>query len=597
MGVGSEERNLLILFGSQTGTAQEVAEQIWREAKRHGWEGCVRGMDEVEPVALLRQEACVFVCSTTGQGQEPDNMRSLWRFLLHRALPQGSLQNMSFGVLGLGDSSYAKFNFVAKRLQRRLMQLGATPLLAAGLADDQHQLGPDAVVGPWTTDLWSKLDEAFPLPQGGRGQETEEGKVPEVVPMRYKVRIGRKGDRAVRGREIPSDQVLVATLEERVRTTSADHDQEVNLVRVRASGLSYSPGDVLMVQPLNPDDKVERLLRLFRLEPDDTIELLETDERHPIPLPPSWMCPNPCPAAEVVAKLLDLQAVPQRYALTLMAHFTTSELEEERLLELASPQGQEDLFSYCHRPRRSTLEVLEDFPHAAAALPPEFLFDIFRLIRPRAFSIASAPQTYPECAELLVAVVKYRTILSSPRLGLCSNWLARLPIGAPLHVWVKPGSFTFPKDQTIPVICVGPGTGCAPFLSLAQQRASYPEPRAEMVMFFGCRKEKGDFHCEQQWRRLAAEGVIRLFCAFSQDQPDKVYVQHKIEEQAALLWRLLALEGAFFYVAGNAKNMPKGVRDAVLQVAQSQGGLDVTAAETFVSGLEKGGRYQTETWA
>jgi len=129
---------------------------------RNHWHGRVRAMDEIEPLELLQQRVCVFVCSTTGQGEEPDNMRQLWRFLLLRSLPSTSLLKLKFGVLGLGDSSYAKFNFVAKRLHKRLVQLGATPLCPAGLADDQHDLGPDAVVEPWTIALWDTLDQLNP---------------------------------------------------------------------------------------------------------------------------------------------------------------------------------------------------------------------------------------------------------------------------------------------------------------------------------------------------------------------------------------------------------------------------------------------------
>jgi sulfite reductase alpha subunit-like flavoprotein len=164
----------------------------------------------------------------------------------------------------------------------------------------------------------------------------------------------------------------------------------VRLLKLSVLGVKYNPGDVLMVQPKNSAENVNRLLKMFKLSGDDVIHLLTTDDKFPISLPPRWMCANPCTVFECVRNLLDLQAIPQRYCLQLMAHFTTSELEKERLLEFCSPEGQQDLISYCHRPKRSTLEILEDFPHALAAIPVEFLFDLFKTIRPRAFSIASA---------------------------------------------------------------------------------------------------------------------------------------------------------------------------------------------------------------
>lgn len=148
---------------------------------------------------------------------------------------------------------------------------------------------------------------------------------------------------------------------------------------------------------------------------------------------------------------------------------------------------------------------------------------------------------HADTVELLVAVVKYKTLLKAPRLGLCSNWMASLTPASELSVWVKSGSFTFPDSpvrfivvntilqcnviflQEIPVIFVGPGTGCAPFRSYVQRRAALqPAVRDKIIFFFGCRKEHGDFHCAEEWRQFAESGIIKMFTAFSQDQADKV---------------------------------------------------------------------------
>ena len=125
-------RIVTTLYGSQTGTAQDISEQIWRESKKFYFKGSVMAMDDYDVRKLIDEKVCVFVCSTTGQGDEPDNMKKFWKFLLRKNLPADSLRNLHFGVVGLGDSSYSKFNFVAKRLHKRLIQLGATPLLSAG---------------------------------------------------------------------------------------------------------------------------------------------------------------------------------------------------------------------------------------------------------------------------------------------------------------------------------------------------------------------------------------------------------------------------------------------------------------------------------
>lgn len=159
-------RKLTILYGSQTGTAQDLAEFIWRESKRYFFSGCVMPMDSYDIQNLINERAVVFVCSTTGQGDEPDNMKQFWRFLLRKSLPANSLNGLKFAVLGLGDSGYEKFNFVAKRLHKRLQQLGASAIIPVGLCDDQHDLGASAVYVNWLNDLWIELLVSFPLPDG-----------------------------------------------------------------------------------------------------------------------------------------------------------------------------------------------------------------------------------------------------------------------------------------------------------------------------------------------------------------------------------------------------------------------------------------------
>lgn len=158
------ERKLTILYGSQTGTAQDLAEYIWRESKRFHFIGSVLSMDKYDVRELINERLVVFICSTTGQGEEPENMKSFWKFLLRKGLPVDSLCSLNCAVLGLGDSGYEKFNFVAKRLNKRLQQLGANTVMPVGLCDEQHDLGASAVYEQWIVDLWDKLLTLFPLP-------------------------------------------------------------------------------------------------------------------------------------------------------------------------------------------------------------------------------------------------------------------------------------------------------------------------------------------------------------------------------------------------------------------------------------------------
>lgn len=154
---------ILILYGSETGNAKDYAEMIWRQSNNYGFTGPVLPMNDYKIQNLINERLIVFVCSTTGQGDEPENMKRFWQFLLRRNLPTSSLKDLNFACLGLGDSSYEFFNYAAKRLRKRLLNLSAKELVPLGLCDDQHDHGPGAAAIPWIESLWKTLVSLFPI--------------------------------------------------------------------------------------------------------------------------------------------------------------------------------------------------------------------------------------------------------------------------------------------------------------------------------------------------------------------------------------------------------------------------------------------------
>uniref|UniRef100_A0A1B6IAI2 NADPH-dependent diflavin oxidoreductase 1 n=3 Tax=Homalodisca liturata TaxID=320908 RepID=A0A1B6IAI2_9HEMI len=585
-------RKLTILYGSQTGSAQEVAERMWREARCNHFHGPVKAMDDYTVSELIFEQLVVFVCSTTGQGDQPDNMKKFWKFLLRKNLPVDSLRNLRFAVLGLGDSSYVKFNHVAKKLHRRLEGLGAHALCNVGLADDQHDLGADAVVDPWLQNLWNILNIMYPPPVELASQAVT------FPSSRWNV--------------VPSDVILSNRTEwlqwednsslcpvfANQRITHNQHFQDVRLIKLKSS-LSYSPGDVVMIRPQNLPESTEQLLEILKnhnlhcLRPDTMLTILSKDDD--MPVPPALS--HPVTVHQCAQLYWDLNAVPKRYTFQIMCNFTTSELEKEKLQELISAEGQEDLFKYCNRPRRTILEVLSDFPYASANIPISYFFDIFQPIRQRAFSIASSPKAHAGEIHILLAVVQYKTSLFKPRLGLCSNWLASCSINNHLPVCIKKGSFTFPLDNSIPIIMVGPGTGVAPFRSFIQERVCSDSADSDtLLLVFGNRNHMADFHMADEWKSLEHMRKLTLLTAFSRDQPHKIYVQHIIEKESSLIYRWLE-RGCWIYVAGNANNMPAAVRNAFVAVLQDKGGLVPQQADDFITSMESKGMYQTETWS
>nr|XP_005908713.1 PREDICTED: NADPH-dependent diflavin oxidoreductase 1 [Bos mutus] len=553
---------LLVLFGSQTGTAQDVSERLGREARRRQLSCRVEALDSYPVVNLINEPLVIFVCATTGQGDPPDNMKSFWRFIFRRSLPSTALRQMDFAVLGLGDSSYAKFNFVAKKLHRRLLQLGGSALLPMCLGDDQHELGPDAAIDPWLQDLWEKVLGPHPVPLN------LDLSPPGVLwPSKFTLQFLK--DTPSSGPEElcaagtdpqgpPSElQPFLAPMVSNQRVTGPSHFQDVRLIEfdISGSGISFAAGDLVLIQPENTASHVQQFCQALGLDPEQHFTL---QPREPGVTCPTRL-PQPCSVRRLVSQYLDIASVPRRSFFELLACLSPHELEREKLREFGSARGQEELCEYCTRPRRTALESLqvEDGPHGTA------------LER-----------------------------LREPRRGLCSSWLASLdPAQGPVRVplWVRSGGLTFPKTPHVPVIMVGPGTGVAPFRAAIQERVAQGE--TGNVLFFGCRRRDQDFYWEAEWEQLQARGCLTLVTAFSREQEQKVYVQHRLRALGPLVWELLDGRGAHFYLAGNAKYMPADVCDTLLSIFREEGGLSDPDAAAYLAQLQRTLRFQTETWA
>ncbi|XP_055587326.1 NADPH-dependent diflavin oxidoreductase 1 [Uranotaenia lowii] len=580
-------RKLTILYGSQSGTAQDLAEQIWRDSKLYHLQGSVAAMDDYDIGRLIEERFVVLVCSTYGQGEEPDNMKRFWKFLLRKSLPADSLCGMWFGVLGLGDSRYPKFNYVAKRLHKRLLQLGANAIVPVGLCDDQHDLGYGAVFMPWIDDFWNKLLELSPLP-AGLNKLDESPREYRWKVERYMEEIAIELGCDMYG-EFKVDNCFTSQVVENRRTTAPNHFQDVRFITFPKKEVNWKPGDVVYVRPHNSPKDVDCLFEIFHehnldMHKDTVILIKEIDNEMPVP----EILKKPLTLELVASQYWDLTAIPRARAFAVLARTCTDELEKEKLREFSTYEGQEELFSYANRPRRTILEVLKDFPHASKALTLPALFELFQPIKPRAFSIASSIGSGK--LQILVAVIEYRTKLQEPRRGICSNWLKNLSVGCTIRMWTRGGTFQLPKDSMIPIVMVGPGTGLAPFRAIIQERELlYDTERVgPLVLFFGCRQSQSDFHCEEDLRRWENSGLLTLFCAFSQDQKDKVYVQHLISKQGALLRKLLMELNGVFLVSGSSKNMPEAVREALGEAIGSS---------LYVDEMIKSDRYQEETWA
>lgn len=577
---------ILVLYGSQTGTAQDVAEQIWRESRQWGFQGPVLALEDYNIQQLIEERLVIFVVATTGDGMEPDNMKQAWRFLLKRSLPSNSLNGMQFACLGLGDSSYSKFNYAAKKLHKRLLNLGAKSICPLGLCDDQHDYGHLGTSLSWTAELWQTLSSTLAV---------RKQKEPMDVKM-WNVRVLEQGT-ALNEERLQWTQRQtphIFKLTENVRTTAEDHFQDVHLIQLRGNNcetITWQPGEVLDVQPQNSSEKIQEffdLLKEHNLEfnASTVVEVSSAHKDLPLPLPYA----APISLHQAAKYIWDLTAKPRQRFLEVLSLNCEDELEREKLLEFCTAQGLDDLIAYVNRPRRMVLELLQDFRHATSKLTLSQLFEMMPLIQTRSFSIASDISS--GSLDLLVAVVNYKTIMHTPRLGLCSNWLTHLESGVELCAGIKPGTMSWPKDPYTPLIMIGPGTGIAPFRSVIQNRLQLQQTGVNigpLVVFFGCRNKDKDYHFEQDFKAWQYNQSVEVHVAFSRDQDNKVYVQHLIRKRASHLAKLIKEQNAYVYVAGSSNNMPKAVREAFIEA------LDDDAI--YVDQMIKQRRYQEETWA
>lgn len=622
-----EKHKLLVLYATQTGNAMDAAECIGREAERRACPVSLLPIDQFDPSSLPDQSTVIFVVSTTGQGDTPDSMKVFWRFLLQRHLSQDWLEAVNYAVFGLGDSGYQKYNFVAKKLDKRLADLGGRPIIEKGLGDDQHPSGYEGALDPWMSLLWRSLYQINPelFPQGLDFivPDTELMGQPKVIITYHATNqahllLSDTSDldskamqveyaRLMSPAKFPSDKSRPhcwLRMTSNSSLTRADCGRDVRHLEFKfhSSAVEYEVGDVLEILPSQNPDAVDAFIRQCNLDPEALITVQSRDVADGAGAYPSRV---PIRLKTFVELTMDIaSASPRRYFFEVMSHYATAEHEKERLKYFASPEGRDDLYQYNQKERRTVLEVLDDFP--SVQMPFEWLVQLVPPLKTRAFSISSSPVAHPNQVHLTVSVVSWTTPFKRKRSGLCSKWLAELDPqqGVYVPVWFQKGLLPAPSPS-LPLILIGPGTGCAPFRGFIAERAiqSHSGPTAPILFFFGCRREEDDFLYSDFWLSHSKKGGVLseekgggFYVAFSRDQPKKVYVQHKMRDHSQKIWELLG-KGASVYVAGSSTKMPSDVMETFEEIISKEGGVPKEAAVRWLRALEKAGRYHVEAWS
>lgn len=680
-------RTALVLYGSETGNSQDVAEEMGRLTERLRFNTQVSELNSVTVRQLLLPSVVLIAISTTGQGDLPANTQAFWKMLRSVHLRLGCLHSVRFASFGLGDTSYPKFNWAHRKLYNRLVQLGAQPICDRGEADDQHPEGVNGSFLPWLIKLRQRLLEEYPLPDGIETIPDDVWLEPKwilnfanVEAISASTKISQDGKRILEDLEnsidhsdlqpespdIPPEDLLAisgsltATVVSNTRLTPPTHWQDVrHLTLTATSQHSYYPGDTLTVYPKNFPSDVTQFLKIMNWLPiaDSPLKFIPTSSvtlsshtSSPLHNLPS---PSDLTLRKLLTNYLDIISIPRRSFFSQLAHFTDDPLHRERLLEFTNPEHIDELYDYTTRPRRSILEVLQEFE--SVHIPWQHVCSIIPFMRGRQFSIASggrlktaeyaltklsATRNSQEAApineahgkrsgsqkdharfELLIAIVKYRTIIKRIRQGVCTRYIASLQPGQQLSVTLQKGALGISKTESDkPVIMVGPGTGVAPMRALIYERLVWQKEttqestsgqkgkdtqmrelkgntRPTDMLFFGCRNSQADFFFKQEWETLKKEKVmLDVFPAFSRDRKNKLYVQDLIRSHAARVYEALAVQNGLICICGSSGKMPQAVRESLVEVFQQQGNINHDDAEAYLIAMEKTGRYKQETW-
>jgi sulfite reductase (NADPH) flavoprotein alpha-component len=538
---------LTVLFGTESGNSESLADRAVKEAKKRGFAANMRNMADISPADLGSIANLLVIVSTWGDGEPPETAVSFFNELMAGGPDLGPTR---FSVCALGDTSYEKFCQTGKDIDARLAVLGAQRVVDRQDCDVDFE----EAFSSW---LDRSLKALAPATQ-----------VQAVLPV---LAAGASlGDGAF-GKKNPFPSELLETV--CLNGTCSDKETLHLELSLAGSGLTYEPGDSLAVVPSNAPDTVEAILQAAKLSGSEEIETKNSDGRIPL--------------AEALREKFDITAL-SRNVLEKLA--TASDSAELRAL--LADDAKERLKAFMAG--REIVDAIEQF--APSGLPAGTLAGLFRKLPPRLYSIASSPLSHPDEVHLTVAAVRYQSY-GRQRKGVCSTYLAdRVKPGDKIPVFVQPNkNFRLPADGSVPVIMVGPGTGIAPFRAFVEHRAALGAAGRNWL-FMGDQHYLYDFLYQLEWQDHLKSGVLsRLDVAFSRDQPEKIYVQHRMRERARDLFAWLE-DGAHLYVCGDATRMAAGVHETLISIVQSEGGLSREAAETYVENLKKSKRYQRDVY-
>ena len=578
---------LLVLYGSNLGTAEELATRVADLAEVNGFATRLGTLDDY--IGKLPEEGGLLIFCASYNGAPPDNATQFVKWL-DGGLPKNALAKVRYAVFGCGNSDWAAtYQSVPRTIDEELAAHGARSLSARGEGDARSDL--DGQFEKW-------FAKAAPAAMKELGIDSGFARSADDAPLYSIEPVAPSAVHTIVAQGGVAPMKVLDNSELQNKSGANPSDRSTRHIEVQLPpGISYRVGDHLSVVPRNDPALVDSVARRFGFLPADQIRLHVAEGRR-AQLPVD----DAVSVGRLLTEFVELQQVATRKQIQIMSEHTRCPVTKPKLLAYVgdSDASAEQYRSDVLAKRKSVFDLLEEYP--ACELPFHAYLEMLSLLAPRYYSISSSPSIDPARCSITVGVVEAPA--SSGRgvyKGVCSNYLAGRRVGDSVHATVREtkAGFRLPDDPAVPVIMIGPGTGLAPFRGFLQERAHRKAQGAKLgpaMLFFGCRHPDQDFLYADELKAFAADGIVELHTAFSRADRPKTYVQHQVTAQKERVWNLIE-QGAVIYVCGDGGKMEPDVKAALVAIYREKSGADAEAGLRWIDDLGTKNRYVLDVWA